>query len=256
MRLRQHLSIAICAAAAVGCGADRVTAPDESARAAAELELAAAQAGVAAGPTGALTFQSAAAALRAGARVSGVDIQVGGVSEKWNAFAHEMELVFPEGGMAGDPPPPLRMRALLAWRATPSGMRVIHLVAEEDAGAVGDPLVDDSPELHFPAFLMYSEGRNLLWAAVRGNQTSSVTRGTTPCPAPRAPAATVQQQCVEASFTFGLSDVEARPFAIPAFGPAAPPPNLATGSRSLSMPPQTVRGVSVKLVLQRVAGSG
>src|SRR3712207_1699581 len=114
MRLHRHLSIALCAAAA--CGGDRVTAPDETLRAAAEFELAASQVGGAGGPTGALTFHSAAAALRAGARASTVDIQVGGRTEKWNAFAHETELVLPERSTTSTAPA-LRIRGLVAWQA-------------------------------------------------------------------------------------------------------------------------------------------
>ncbi|MFN2566514.1 MAG: hypothetical protein ABR499_16070 [Gemmatimonadaceae bacterium] len=255
MRFRRHLSIAVCAAA-VGCGVDRPTAPDESARAAAELERAAAEMGFATGPAGALTFQSTAAALRGGARATTVDITIDGRTEKWNAFGHEIQLES-LGTEVSDVEPPPPMRSLLAWRSTSSGVRVIHLLAATAAADLGDPLTgepdDQATTLVLPSGLTYAEGRNLVWVSVRGRQTSSVRRSSAACPAPPRPAgAPPAPPCVEASFTFGFSDVEAEPLVLP-FGPTQVSQNLATGIRTLSMAPQTVGGVSVKLGI-RVIG--
>src|SRR5687767_4198003 len=108
---RRCVFLSVVAVAALACGGDRATAPSEADRAAAEFERAAADLGFASAPSAALT--SAAAAIRGGARVTQVDISVGGTTERWSAFAHEIRFEVPASSAA----PwlaPTPMRSILA----------------------------------------------------------------------------------------------------------------------------------------------
>ena len=256
------LSIASLAVAVAACGADRATAPDDAARAAAELDVAASHVGLAAGPAGALAVQSAASALRGGIRPTQVDITVAGVTEHWNALGHEIHVLFPGGALAGFEPPPVR--ALVAWRPSSTGMRVLYLLATAEDGALG-PLLPvpaaGETDLAFPSVLLYSEGPNLLWQASAGEQTSKLTATGGPCStrSVRPVAALAAPTCVEATFVFSLSGAAAEPFAL-RFAPGAPA-NAATGTRTLAMLPQTVTGVQLKVTLPApppptIAGQG
>lgn len=259
MRFRSQLAFTVAAAATLGCSGERVAGPsDEASRAAAELERAAADLGLGADPSAALTLQSVATALRGGVRPSQVEISVdGGLPEKWYAFAHEIRFEPRSGAVPADLFTEATFRVLLAWRATDAGPRLIHLAAVGDEGPIGAFFPTDLPTVVGPGFellsnLMYSEGRNLFWDAVRGRQTSSMTPGQTPCPTPRRPAgAPPAPRCVLAGFTFGFSDVEAEPFSFP-FGPGGPRPSVATGTRRLSMAPQQVDGTLVTIDFQTI----
>ncbi|MDQ3949244.1 MAG: hypothetical protein M3282_02775 [Gemmatimonadota bacterium] len=249
----------LAALSVLGCSGDRATGPtqDEADRAAAEFERVAAELGVAAGPgfaagpTTALTYNSAAAALRGGARVTRVDIAVGGATETWSAFGHEIQFELPPGsttqGLTAPPP----LRAFLAWRPSPSGLRVIHLLSVEESGPIGrifPATLGNEVTSMVPSFLMYAESRDALWQAVSGAQTSRLVSTGAACPAPplRAPTSLPPPSCVEATFTFGFSNAQAQPFAL-RLGPGAPP--TVSGTRTLSMATQAVRGVKLKVTL-------
>jgi hypothetical protein len=254
MLVRSRLILSLTAAATLGCAGDRATGPnqEDTEKAAAEFERVAAELGVAAGPTAVLTYSSAAAALRAGGPVTQVDISVGGVTEKWNAFGHEIQFELPPGSATLNLTAPPPLRALLAWRPSASGLRVIHLLSGDESGPIGRIfLATPGEELMstVPSFLMYAEGRDVLWQAVSGEQTSRLVSTGAACASPpvRGPTAPPPPSCVEASFTFGFSNVQAQPFAL-RFGPMAPP-NLASGTRTLSMSSQAVAGVKLKVSL-------
>jgi len=253
MRFHQRaaftLATTLAGTALLGCGGDRtVGPPEEAARAAAALERAATEGGLGADPTAALTYQSVAAALRGGAPVREVEISVDGADpEKWYAFGHEIRFEPATSSGPADLFGGSALRALLAWRPTNAGVHVVHLVANGNEGAIGEFLPTqpfDGREIELPSILMYSEGRNLLWEAARGTQTSGILdESSTPCPAPRRPAgAPAGPTCVMASFTFGFSGVEAEPASF-LFGPNGPVPSSATGPRRLSMAPQPVDGM-------------
>jgi hypothetical protein len=253
VRSRPVILLGLLAALAAACGGDRTTGPgqDDAAQAAAEFERAAAELGFIGGPA-ALTYSSAASALRGGARIAQVDIIVDGVTEKWNALGHEIEFELPAGSELEHLPPPRPLRALLAWRPSPAGMRIIHLLGEDESGAVGRLFPDEGAEdvlLVWPSHLLYADGRNSLWQAVSGEQTSRLvaTGAACPAPPPRAASPLPPRTCVEASFHFGFSNVRAQPFVLQ-LGPG-PPPTPATGSRALSMAEQSVAGVKIKVTL-------
>jgi hypothetical protein len=250
MQLRRYLAVSL-AAALVGCGGDRTTAPaDDAARAASELERAAAELGAGADPSAALTYQSIATAVRGGAPVHRVEISVDGKAETFYAFGHE--IIFDPASASTPIDLPIRsaLRAFLAWRATEGGrVQVIHLAASDDAGPIGEfaPIDPDDGTLAFPSSLLYSEGRNLLWEGTSGYQWSSAVAGTTPCPGPRRPAnAPAPPKCVLATFKFRFADVEAEPFSLP-FAPFGSPPSAATGKRTLSMAEHTIPGMQITL---------
>ena len=123
MNPRSCLAVVSAAVLALGCSADRPTAPSQTdvAQAADEIEREASQLAVVAGPEAALVYQSAAAALRQGAPVSTLKITVGTETADWYAFAHE--LAFAEAPGVTSLIEPLPMRALLAWRAGRPGCR-------------------------------------------------------------------------------------------------------------------------------------
>jgi hypothetical protein len=258
MHVRSRLILSLTALAALACSGDRATGPSqaEAEMAAAEFERVGAELGASAGPSAALTYNSAAAALRGGARVSLVEVTVGGVTESWNAFGHEIQFELPPGFAAENLAPPPPLRAFLAWRPSSSGLRVIHLLSAEESGPIGrifpatlDPATLDDGTPMARSFLMYAENREVLWQAVSGEQTSRLlsTGAACPVPAARAPMLTVPPSCVEAAFTFGFSNVEAHPFAFRFVSGAAPMP--ASGTRTLSMAPQPVAGVKLKVTL-------
>ena len=248
MTLRSCLAAVCAAVLALGCSTDRSTAPTQTdaARAADEIEREASQLAVLAGPEAALTYHSAAAALRQGARVSTVKITVGTETADWYAFGHE--LVFTEPPGVTPVIEPLPMRALLAWRAGPAGtLQMIHLLAMGETGPIGRlaPIdVSSEPPQIFPSFLMYAESRDAFWQGVSGSQTSKRTSTGASCPAPptRPVAAAPAPTCVEATFTFGFSGVEAQPFVVRR---GASP--SAAGTRTLSMAEQSVTGVQVTI---------
>jgi hypothetical protein len=264
MRVHRRGAVAVSVAVTLGtafsagCGADRATAPDDAnARAAEEFERAAAEIGFAVGPTAAITYQSAASALRGGARISQVEITVHGRTETWNAIGHEIRLWTSAGSPAYpfDAPP---LRSFIAWQPMGSAMRVLHLLAASDGDQIRslNPIgsIDDDGVLAPASYLMYAEGRNAIWEGVSGGQKSAVDATSTPCPQPARPAgAPAPPTCVEATFTFELTNVEARPYVPPPFVLTPIPfQNTASGTRTISMASQTIKGVQVTLTLSPV----
>jgi hypothetical protein len=252
MRVHSRAAVAVTLGTALsaGCGADRATGPDANVRAAEEFERAAAEIGFAVGPTAAFTYQSAAAALRGGAPISQVQITVNGKTETWNAIGHEIEILTLTG-QPGYNFEELPLRSFIAWQPMGSTMRVIHLIAASDDDQIRslNPIgsIDDDGVLAPASYLMYAEGRNAIWEGVTGGQKSAVTPTGTPCAQPARPAgAWPAPPCREASFTFELTNVEARAYVPPPFVLIPIPfQNTASGTRTISMASQTIRGVYI-----------
>lgn len=251
MRFSQHVALTLAAVVLTGCGGDRITPPaDEAARAAAALERAAAETGLDGDPT-TITYRSVAAALRAGAPFARVEISVDGDPQPWYAFANEIRFLPTAGSEPTDLFGDSEFRSLIAWRATDTRVQVIQLITNGRSGNVGGPWPGETADgvgVDFPSVLIYSEGRNLLWDAVRGTQTNAIVEtSSTPCPTPRRPAGVVGgPTCVLATFSFSFSDVEAEPASF-VFGPNGPVPSAATGTRRLSMAPQRVEGTATTI---------
>jgi len=245
MRFRTRVAFTLAGATLLGCGGDRVAGPsDEATRAAAALERAVDEMGLEADPS-VVTYHTVAAALRGGVPVSRVEIRVDGDVQEWYAFAHEFRFEPATSSEPADLFADATFRSLIAWRPTDAGVHLIHLLASgREVGGPWPTEVVDGVGIEFPSTLMYSEGRNLFWDAVRGTQESDISeeRGT-PCPTPRRPAGPpAGATCVLATFAFGFSDVEAEPASF-LFGPNGPIPSAATGTRRLSMEPQAVGGM-------------
>jgi hypothetical protein len=185
----RHLALA-SAAVLLACGGDS-TAPlrytDAAAAAQTFAQLADSVARNGGNAEAGTAYAGIAGILRMGGRITPITLTIDGASRSFLATAMNIESITnpcPPNALCFAPSMRIVQRSLIAWdRANPT--RIVQLSSSSDDERIGMYGDSTSLALYAPmASLIYMDGTGIMYFGTSGEQRFSVSKSSTPCPAP------------------------------------------------------------------------